>query len=384
MKFHTTIYSNKLFAKSIRHFFFIFLFIGMIASGCFYLFYSYQSKEFVHDLLVREESGVALRKTVIEDSLNVVVSDLEFLATLDSMRAFAEGVSGSNARVEKDFLAFSKAKGTYDQVRLFDTKGVEVVRINNDNGFPSIAPREKLQNKYKRYYFKDTIEMKVGGVFVSPMDLNIENGEVEIPYNPVIRFGTPLYGQNGSAVGALILNYKADNLLGMLRKTGSITNGQSMLVNKRGYWLLAPDLVDQWAFMFEDRKNISFAERYPKLWSRIRSSESGQIVTGNQIFTYTTVYPLDVQFLSSTGSGDAFEESKGGVRSDQYYWKLISFVPNSANQGYTKPILVKIFIVGAMLFFFAGGLAWFVTLILAGRVISIGPCEECAGEENDE
>jgi len=49
--------------------------------------------------------------------------------------------------LEKDFLIFSAKKGISDQVRYINEEGNEIVRINYNNGNPSIVPKQNLQNK---------------------------------------------------------------------------------------------------------------------------------------------------------------------------------------------------------------------------------------------
>ncbi len=43
------------------------------------------------------------------------------------------------------------------------------------------------------YYFKDSIGLEKDQIFVSALDLNVENGKVEIPHKPMIRFATPVF-----------------------------------------------------------------------------------------------------------------------------------------------------------------------------------------------
>ncbi len=359
---------DKVFAKALRLFFFIFIVIGMVMGGGVFAMYTSQSKDFVTDLLAQEKFGLDLRRTIVESCLNSIAADLEFMALQRSVADYVEtGERSTLATIGDDFLAFVQVKGIYDQARLFDASGMELVRVNFNDGLPGIVPEKLLQNKGKRYYFTDTMLLNKGEVFVSPMDLNIEQGKVEVPYKPVIRFGTPLYNNEGKQLGAIILNYRADHLLGLLRKTGKATAGQTMLLNNRGYWLLAPDTDDQWGFMLPDRNDLSFAHRYSRQWINVRASESGQIVTGNKIFTFATVYPLQTRFRSSTGSESAFSPSTRTIASDQYFWKLVSFVPDSAQQGYSKMHLVKIFSLGSLLFLITGTGAWFLALAVTRR-----------------
>ena len=72
----------------------------------------------------------------------------------------------------------------YDQVRFLDKNGQELIRVNFNDGKPALVSEEQLQNKAKRYYFADTFALEPGRIFVSPFDLNVEQGQVELPLKP--------------------------------------------------------------------------------------------------------------------------------------------------------------------------------------------------------
>ncbi len=106
----------------------------------------------------------------------------------------------------EEYLRFCKAKGLYDQIRFIDDTGMEVVRASLNNGNPLKIPDGRLQSKADRYYFKDTISLDDGEVFVSPLDLNIEHGIIEQPLKPTIRFGTPVFDDSRQKRGIVVLN----------------------------------------------------------------------------------------------------------------------------------------------------------------------------------
>ncbi len=68
-----------------------------------------------------------------------------------------------------------KARQTADKL---DMKIHSVLRgwVNFNNGSPTVVPQSGLQNKKNRYYFYDAFKLNRGELFVSPLDLNIENG----------------------------------------------------------------------------------------------------------------------------------------------------------------------------------------------------------------
>ena len=67
------------------------------------------------------------------------------------------------------------------QLRYLDLNGNEIIRIdrNTYESIPYVINNKNLQNKYKRYYFKDTLSKKENEIWYSKIDLNKERGEIE-------------------------------------------------------------------------------------------------------------------------------------------------------------------------------------------------------------
>ncbi len=224
------------------------------------------------------------------------------------------------ATIEEDFLLFSREKKIYDQIRILDWQGQEQLRINYNNGAAYAVPPEQLQDKSLRYYFKKCLALEPGKIYISPPDLNIEHGEVEIPFKPIIRIGRPLLDGQGRKAGIIVLNYYGVHLLDHISDEFAyphhdelMGSGQTMLVNAAGYWLVAPDKDDEWGFMFKNRQDRTFGQRYPQEWSRINAADSGHLLTDHGFFAFATVRPPLATFTAEAGS----------------FGKIISFVPTA-------------------------------------------------------
>lgn len=100
------------------------------------------------------------------------------------------------AVLERYMLNFAKVYTHYDQVRLLDALGQEQVRLNKlaTGKFRAVNPA-LLQNKADRYYFTNAIDLPRDHTYISPIDLNVEFNQVELPHKPVIRFASPIYDQ---------------------------------------------------------------------------------------------------------------------------------------------------------------------------------------------
>jgi EAL domain-containing protein (putative c-di-GMP-specific phosphodiesterase class I) len=66
------------------------------------------------------------------------------------------------------------------KVQVLLRTGLIMEVINYNDGNPVIVPHELLQDKSKRYFFRDTFMLSQGEVYVSPLDLNVEENQLEI------------------------------------------------------------------------------------------------------------------------------------------------------------------------------------------------------------
>ncbi|MCK5876379.1 MAG: PAS domain S-box protein [Candidatus Marithrix sp.] len=274
-----------------------------------------------------------------------VVSDLLFLSENNEIKALLNN-NYSKQELAKEYLTLVTHKKIYDQVRFLDETGLEISRANFNAGNPYIVPEEKLQNKASRYYFKDTFILKRGEIFISPFDLNIENGLIEQPLKPMLRFGTPVFDQNGNKRGIVLLNYLGESLLNQMRQLAVKNISDIMLLNPQGFWLLSPNHKDEWGFMLQHNK--TFSKRFSKEWETINNQESGQFHTANGLFTFTTIYPLT----------NIYKSSSGNTKILKYYWKLVSYIPPTALD--TDLILTNIKLPFAVLIV----LMFFISLII--------------------
>ncbi len=289
------------------------------------------------DLKVRQkvlEAGamqqVEVLRRVASNSVQSVVTDLFFLAVNPIFHQMIDTGRPDIARELADvFLTFSKNSGCYDQIRFIDESGMERIRINFNNGRPHIVAADRLQNKANRYYFADTFASDPGRVFVSPMDLNIEQGKIEQPLKPMIRFGIPVTDLNGRKRGVILLNYFGSKLIDNLNQATNSKAGALMLLNADGYWLKGPNPENEWGFMYKDRKDRTLGRDDPQAWRRITAQHAGQFSNARGIYTFATILPIGRNMHSSTGAGEAFKASSAMLSDSDYYWKIVTLIPET-------------------------------------------------------
>ena len=280
----------------------------------------------------RELRTVAIQQSNVDDDILHVLSDLDLLSNAQEIDRLwndeGDPIPMVVAEIESYCLSLITHRRFYDQIRLLGESGMEVVRTNYNKGKPAIVPDEELQNKKGRYYFDEAFALNRGDVFVSPLDLNIEHGRIEQPLKPMIRFATPVYDRQGTKRGIVLLNYCGSELLGHFADISSPREySLSMLLNVNGYWLKGPDPTDEWGFMYESRKDRTFANEFPKEWEIIQSQDGGQFETPKGVFTYATVYPLLNGQQSGIEAIAASASSEKQLEAKQYYWKIVSHIP---------------------------------------------------------
>lgn len=213
----------------------------------------------------------------IKEQFDRVYENIDFIARSQVTKNFLNtpGNVSSFEQINLMFLNIASTYKVYDQIRLLSPNGDELVRVNFNNGNPQAVQPNALQNKADRYYFNHAVNLAADKVFVSKLDLNVERGEIETPYKPVIRFAKPIYGENHELKAVLVFNYIGDIILNGFRSVLSSIPGKRMLINDDGYWLSSDDRSKEWGFMLDNQQSFKIAE--PTLWEEMSSTRSGII-----------------------------------------------------------------------------------------------------------
>ncbi|MFC2108730.1 diguanylate cyclase [Candidatus Bipolaricaulota bacterium] len=296
-----------------------------------------------------------LQHEIVHSELSSIASDLLFLAGQNELHAYLEiGNRDDLEAITLEYLEMSRQKSIYDQIRFLDEHGMEMVRVNFNDGSPSVVPDHLLQSKAARYYFYQTLSLDDGNIFVSVFDLNVEQGVVETPWKPMIRFGTPVYDAAGQPQGIVILNYLGRYLFDALGQAIEGTNQRTFLANWESYWLWGPDPSVEWGFMHHGTGVHTVDTSFPGAWEQMASAHEGQFRTDDGLFTFITVHPVEeVTRSTSIAMIEGEHEYLEGI------WKLISFVPASVLSAIEKPIWGLWRITQGLLMILAVGTSWF-------------------------
>ena len=327
----------------------IFLPLAIFVLAGAYLFGRAEFEQGISRLKADEKLNVSLGAAAILQSLDDIARDLKYIASHSALRAAVDATTPQALQhLAEDLVTFSGSRATYDQLRWIDETGMERVRVNYLNGQAEVTPANKLQNKGQRYFFIDASKLKPGEIFVSPLDLNIEQDVIETPYEPVLRAATPVINSLGAKRGIVIVNFFGKVMLDSFASAAPKIADHAMLLNNEGYWLKSPQATDEWGFMF-NRADLSLATRAPLDWAEIRSADSGQAVLADGLWTWQKIYPLQAGEKSSTGATEAFARSHGEVTGEQYFWIAAAHVQADALSALRQAIVVKLAVVCTVL-----------------------------------
>ncbi|MGH9758681.1 MAG: hypothetical protein ACRD4M_13160, partial [Candidatus Acidiferrales bacterium] len=298
----------------------------VVAAACGYYFAS--MKVWRVRLETSETENVRLVKQGIGALFEPAVNDLLVLSENPAILNYLDHPGSDNrTAMNLELLRWCRRKTDYFEMRMVDEKGVEIARVNYNHGAPVIAPADELHDVSERPYFVRTIALDRQEVFVSPFELNVEEGQLEEPIHPTILFSTPVFDSEGYKRGVLIFSYEGKKILAKVAPAASSSNGEIMLLNADGYWLKGPVENDEWGFMYEEKMDKTLGATSPAAWQAIISAETGKFYGRRGFYAFTTLSPLAAadQLVYEKVTG----ELSAQTRASPYVWKIAARVPQS-------------------------------------------------------
>ena len=184
------------------------------------------------------------------------------------------------ARMASRYAAELESKPDYLQFRFIglEDDGREIVRVDRagPNGSIRIVPDEDLQQKGESEYMRAAAAMRALDVYISPVDLNREPGEIGVQRIPVMRVATPVHTAAGVPFGILVINIDMRPAFSRLR-AATPANGVNYLVNEQGDYLLHPDPNREFGFEYSWPNRIQ--DDFAGLAAALNDNETALIIT---------------------------------------------------------------------------------------------------------
>ncbi len=145
-------------------------------------------------------------------------------------------------RLEHIFSNIMSHESAVVQIRYVRADGEELVRVDRygATGDIRVVNPDQLQNKGGRQYFQYAMLMPRGSVYLSPVELNREFGEIMEPRQLVMRAALPIDHSDGERFGVIVANIDfaqiASRMEPLLRDSSRL-----LLANREGDYLHHPE-----------------------------------------------------------------------------------------------------------------------------------------------
>lgn len=284
-------------------------------------------------ILVERLQGFSdVNERLIQQRYRELYSDIRMQVLVPSIRQYmTTGNTVDRAEVEAFLLKAAKTYQHYNQIRILDLEGKELIRVNHRDGRTESVPAAELQNKIERYYFKEALRLSLGEVYAAPLDLNVEYGRLEYPIRPTQRLAIKVTDNAGVPRGILVMNHDPSEFLAEFKTSmGLYKPVRGMLLNFGGYWVSDVEPDNEWGWMLGHPER-SLAVQQPDIWHTMRTQPRGEIRTHDGLYLFRQFDPFHAAMEYDK------TQLKDGTHSSQFHWHGIMavYMPEISWRRYT-------------------------------------------------
>ncbi|MCD6460862.1 HAMP domain-containing protein [bacterium] len=250
--------------------------------------------------------------------------------------------------VYNDFIEFIDKRKKYHYISYCDLSGQEIIRVNYiDSGKWKIVYGENLQNKKHTSFFKQTVELGQGQVYVSDVSLNEEYDVLETPYTKVIYVSTAVQDISRKKRGIITIALKVDTLFKPISewKIEKYPEANNCIINRKGFYIAHSDRNKEWGTPQQVEMKWSIMQDFSlKVNEQLLNNFDKPLIESDKyVFVTQRVFP---EFINPSN-----------------YWIIISYLPKYF--VYSKIAIFKIILY--VLLFFTFVMTVIVALILSSQ-----------------
>jgi len=262
---------NKFYSLIIKQLYLSFILFAFITGLVTYFVIDYQSKKSIETSAYKNaEKKLQEKEKKFEAFIKKTEIMLHSIRESKIFNNYLDNQKEYEAILNDYFYIMANSHYSFMQFRYIDKNGMEKIRVDRktQGDTPFLVEKEKLQNKSNRYYFSESKTKPYHKVWFSNLDLNIEHGNVEIPYKPTLRAMLPVYKQ-GEFNGIIIINYFMDQVLKHLL---SDIVYDFKLINNYGEILVSTNENESWG-SYKDKK-LTIKDLYPYKYKNFLNQNS--------------------------------------------------------------------------------------------------------------
>lgn len=334
----------------------ILVFSVLALSAVGYIGYRYTKDAYISKIIESENTEIRDITSSINDKLSIMKQDANFIANFYAMQKLLNWqsidvkikVKRWNTATKDTFKSLIDLKKFYYKLRILDLSGQEKITVFYDEKkLKSFAQSDdKLQNRSKERYYFEAINLNMGEVYISQMELNVEFGKIVSPHIPVVHFSAVIYDKNGDKRGLAVINAYAKNILDSAIEyhNEDSNHKKRMVIDNDGYFLYHENDSKRWGKQLGTNEN--YKNYNPEVFKELSLNESGTYEHNNKLFSYVRIYP------------DSINRSE--------YWIIVSEVNNdtvfATLKEFQQIFYITFFLIIAILVF---SIRTYVTKILS-------------------
>jgi len=249
---------------------------------------TYTVKDTKKTILKSAKDTMIEKEIIVNDFLNHAKKNILAIRNSYTFKQFLSQ-KDNDEQLKDLFKSFVLANKDYMQLRFIGKDGKETIRIDRNNKeHENIKFIESLQKKADRYYFTESIEKKDSEVWFSTLDLNVEDGKIQIPYVPTIRTILPI-NINGNFEGILIINHHLNSLINEITKSSIF---ETILADENGFFLYHYDKDKSWSKYKKEKFTLEseFPKSYLKIINNLDFLNDDIAVRNLQVDLFSNIY----------------------------------------------------------------------------------------------
>jgi len=249
--------------------------------------------------LERLKTQVSSLSAQIERYLAGVDGDLLLLAATPALAQYLLAsdsgettlIDAARKNLSLAFVRLSEIRGSYYQIRYFDSSGAERLRVDRDKDVTVVVAPDKLETRRATPDFASALKLPKGEVMISPVELNREKGTLEDTPRPILRYSTSVFDNTSRRRGVLIIGVAVDPILKLVASAPA--PGEMIFVaDAGGAYLSHPESGK----LFGSERDLATGENltkdYPDIGPKLLGATDLVTDEGEEVLTLAKPIPI--------------------------------------------------------------------------------------------
>lgn len=205
------------------------------------------------------------------------------------------------SQLEQDYLFLSKIESFYDQIRLFDQAGMEIIRVENRGNQQTLIGKELLEDKSAQPYFQKIAVLETDEYYLTRPKVMTENGVTILPIKIIVQSFFPVDNKlTGERFGYININLDADPLFGEIKANFDVGSGQAHILDSNGGWIFSRREGEEFEILLG--QEVSFKNNSPEIWKAIDGKDKGVLNFREETIVFSKVNVVPNWTISSSGA----------------------------------------------------------------------------------